>query len=535
MKLDSTTPIATKDPIKYVIYARKSSEDEGAQANSIPDQIKRCKDYADRTGKKYIAIIEEDKSAKYPNRRKKFKQMIDDVKSGKIEGIIAYHPDRLARNMLDAGIIIDLLTENYKKEEAPLKALAFPTTEFTNDSSGRLMLAVLFSLATNYSDHLSEVVQRGVTENLVQRGLSSGTPKWGYVRDEETGYYKPDGNFDKVRTAWEMVISGANQKQAIEYLQKEGVQRVTKITRKNKTKRVITIGKDTTLFRDSFYYGELRQSGEVIDLTKQQSDFKPMITRDEFVQAQKNLGGKGAKMALSVNRKGRDFLPLRGLVTCQECGKPMYVSASKGLGGRYVYYACKNKECSRCNKGVRGKVIFDGIYSLLDSIKPNTAAFKTYLDSLDEYIKVELADLKTEKASLNARLSQIKAKKKQADSQYLAVISLGEKAPKGASETAAEACNEIQEDLDNIMAEIANIDSVLADPDLIKLSEEEFSNLLKNACSKMKSGDLVQKDQIARLIFSNIQIGAKKDPHYLLNKEFEGLLKTEKIDSGAPD
>jgi len=50
--------------------------------------------------------------------------------------------------------------------------MAFPTVQYANDSSGRLTLAVLFSLATQFSEHLSEVVKRGVKSKL-GRGVSS--------------------------------------------------------------------------------------------------------------------------------------------------------------------------------------------------------------------------------------------------------------------------------------------------------------------------------------------------------------------------
>ena len=38
-----------KPLFRYVLYARKSSEDVGAQAKSLPDQIKDCLDYAEAT------------------------------------------------------------------------------------------------------------------------------------------------------------------------------------------------------------------------------------------------------------------------------------------------------------------------------------------------------------------------------------------------------------------------------------------------------------------------------------------------------
>lgn len=135
-ELDITT-------LRYVLYARKSTEDEGSQINSIEDQIRVCQDYARNHNLRIVKIIREERSAKKFNNRPKFSKMLAEFPK-KYDGIIAYHPDRIARNMRDAGIVIDMLNT----DNSIIKNMAFPTVQYANDSSGRLTLAVLFSLAT---------------------------------------------------------------------------------------------------------------------------------------------------------------------------------------------------------------------------------------------------------------------------------------------------------------------------------------------------------------------------------------------------
>lgn len=160
------------DPTKlrYVLYARKSSEETGNQFRSIGDQISDCKQYAAKNHLKIKAIVEEKKSAKVPNRRPLFRQMLEDIRAGKYDGILFWHPDRLARNMLEAGEIIDLIDNEI------IKDLQSPTFHFDNDSSGKMMLGMLFVFAKQYSEHLSESVLRGNANNL-KEGKSAGTPK----------------------------------------------------------------------------------------------------------------------------------------------------------------------------------------------------------------------------------------------------------------------------------------------------------------------------------------------------------------------
>ena len=95
-------------PLRYVLYVRKSSEGEDAQEKSIPDQIQYCKEYAERMGLLVVKTIEERKSAKVSGRRKEFTQMLNDIDNNKYDGILAYHPNRLARNSLESNMIIDM-------------------------------------------------------------------------------------------------------------------------------------------------------------------------------------------------------------------------------------------------------------------------------------------------------------------------------------------------------------------------------------------------------------------------------------------
>jgi len=123
--------------VEYVIYCRKSTDDSsGKQVQSIPDQIRACMRYAEQNNivikrkpenfsfesekelndedkcsdiddrrvyqeTRHYYIIKEQKSAKIPGERPKWKTLMSMVKQGKIRGILSYSPDRQARNMLE--------------------------------------------------------------------------------------------------------------------------------------------------------------------------------------------------------------------------------------------------------------------------------------------------------------------------------------------------------------------------------------------------------------------------------------------------
>lgn len=56
---------ARKD-LKFVLYARKSTEEDTKQVHSTDDQISACKEYASAAGDiNIVDVVEERKSAKY--------------------------------------------------------------------------------------------------------------------------------------------------------------------------------------------------------------------------------------------------------------------------------------------------------------------------------------------------------------------------------------------------------------------------------------------------------------------------------------
>ena len=95
---------------KYVLYARKSSEPDDRQILSIDSQIRELKDLAKKNNLKIVDVLTESKSAKEPG-RSVFNRIISDINNRKVNGIICWKLDRLARNPVDGGSISWMLQQ----------------------------------------------------------------------------------------------------------------------------------------------------------------------------------------------------------------------------------------------------------------------------------------------------------------------------------------------------------------------------------------------------------------------------------------
>ena len=101
--------------IRYFLYVRKSTDSEDRQILSIEGQIEECRQYAKKEGLLISSEFTESQTAKEPG-RPVFNEMIARIEKGEAEGIISWHPDRLARNSLDGGKIIYLIDKEIIKD-----------------------------------------------------------------------------------------------------------------------------------------------------------------------------------------------------------------------------------------------------------------------------------------------------------------------------------------------------------------------------------------------------------------------------------
>lgn len=152
---------------KFFIYARKSTDSEDRQVRSINDQIAELKELAKKENLEIVDIFVEKQTAKKPG-RPVFAEMLKRIEAGKAEGILARHPNRLARNSVDGGQII------YLVDTGVIKELKFPTFWFDPTPQGKFMLSIDSGQSKYYIDNLSENIKRGHRQKL-SRGC---VPKW---------------------------------------------------------------------------------------------------------------------------------------------------------------------------------------------------------------------------------------------------------------------------------------------------------------------------------------------------------------------
>jgi site-specific DNA recombinase len=521
--MDEDEEVIDPKKLKYALYVRKSTDDKERQQRSIEDQTAECEEMAAKVGMRLIKPYYEDhRSAKIANNRDEYKKMLEDLALGKFDGIMAYHPDRLSRNMIEGGELFELL------DKKTLKDLKFVTHYFTNDASGKMLLGISFTMAAYYSANLSQNVKRG-HKRAFKEGKSSGTPKHGYIRTKQ-GTYMPDGeNYDLVCEAWQMRKRGIGLREIAKYMNDKGYGRIIKDEKSQRFGETIVMSYQilSELFKDPFYYGLLIQKNKTYDLSAY--DFKIAVTEDDYNEVQRM---SRASISPLIKNRRMTFYPLRGMVKCSFCGRSMSPGASKSQRGtRYLYYRCVNTECTRKKKSIRGIEIFKFIYKLLEGgIELTAKDYQYYYDRLTSQADEQRVILQTE---INSKEGALKATKRRSKNIGLKIIDYAKDSPVWRLNN--EQLLKLEAEQKDLEDQITELKQQQTDPNQDVLTIEQFLNLAKNAGSKVKAANEVGKDHICRIIFLNLIVDERKVADYHLTEAYSKLEKMQNVRLGRGD
>lgn len=511
--------------VRFVIYARKSTDAEDKQQRSLGDQVSECTKLALKMGYNIVDTLTESESAKESDIRPVFMRMMKDLKAGKFDGVIAWHPDRLARNMKDAGEVIDFV------DKFIIKSLKFVSFTFDNSPSGKMMLGITFVISKQYSDQLSINVQRGIRLST-ESGKYINKSKHGYIKDPNS-FLRPDGhNFILIKQAFIKRLNGETLDSIANFLNESGYSRTNSLIGKT-YKGEMNKKKVAEFMKDPIYAGVLVYGGNVEVLTNIY-DFIPMITVEEFMSINKLNNEKEIfKLAnkFNIGNNQRANL-LNGKVICNKCGEKrtsvVQSKKSKTNTSFYYYYRCDTKGCSDNGKGIRAHIIIRFIKNYLNT-KPysNSKAYKAYLEEMKRISFVEVGELQRAKHSLTAKIVHKEQALKEFNESYLRESDVELK------ETAKEYIQSTKSEIINLRERIKDIEIEISQKSSASLSYQNYLKLFDSMAQTLdKTNKMSELDYILSKLFLNFTVDSKNVVSYELNEPFN-MLEEPKVTNGG--
>ncbi len=565
--------------MEYIIYCRKSSVDEEKQAQSIPDQIKRCMDFVDasngeivianrpkdfdifQTKKdkldiqnadpydkhiydsvKNLFVVTETKTAKTPYVRTKRRKIMKMVDKGEIKWILSYSPDRQARNILEWGELINFVDE----EKVSLKYTNF---HFEDTASGKMMLGVWFVFAKQYSDAIAENVGRGNKET-VWRGKNLWHKKRWYERipdgEQWEGYYRPNKNRSTVQQAFHMKLY---EYKSDEDIAKRMNQQGFEYKYKNRTIKASKQGV-SKLWKKPIYYWLLCLWENQSNQNEANPYFKPMISEDEFYiledRLRKNKWGQSYQKSKEENNP-LEILPKSFIHSKKKQLLSFWLPSKKRYRDKLtvlqeteptatlqdivtlknIIYNVGNKKSPDYKLSVKWEDIAIAILEKLDCLKISKKHYEEYLKVMKERLTQERKEhgeiLRQHTRSINHWKDQLtefittKWHLKQGDEAERKVYF----DHKNELEGRVKAIEEERETLNN------------KDKNSI-IEFEVFMDIMNSAGDYYAKASFVQKRKITEIFFSNIIVNNKKSLTVVVKPIFEPLFK-RKNSSGAGD
>lgn len=300
------------------LYLRVSTEDQAKEGFSLPEQKERLEAYCKFKGfviKDYYS--DAGISAKTGNYRPEFERLKEDIKSKKINTIIALKQDRITRSIFDWEELMRFLEEN----DAYLDCVNDDIN--TTNANGKMVSRILMSVSQQEIERTSERTKVGL----------AGAIKQGHIPHQAPLGYKHE-----------------NKKLVIDHLTKDVVIRIFELYHKGMSYQKIStlfnkeqvLGK--TNWRDSsivaileneIYKGDFVHGKRTKHPTYYENVVEPIVSKEmwEECQVQKKKNSKSYQRTLT-------YLFLQKL-RCPKCNRILGGKATQKKNGNiYYYYYC---------------------------------------------------------------------------------------------------------------------------------------------------------------------------------------------------
>ncbi|MEO0899599.1 MAG: recombinase family protein [Bacteroidota bacterium] len=411
---------------KYFLYARKSNESDDKQSKSIEDQITEMTTFAKQKQIKIVDVFSESKSAKAPNQRPVFSDMVSRIYNGEANGILTWKLNRLARNPVEGGQISWMLQQNLIRH-----IQTYGSQHFPHDNV--LMMQLEFGMANQYSRDLSELVKRSQRRKAERGWYPGAVPPVGYKfnRDKKPSsddpVILPDPiQFKLVKKVWDKLLKDElSLSQITKHARDIGVL--------NRHGKPFTLSSIHRILTNEFYCGYFTWKDELDELKQFKGRHKPMITLAEFERGRALLTGRKT----TAKKRVYDF-PFKGCIKCFECGcsitaEHKYQIICTGCGTKFsgknrqecpscslavhemnnpsivdkTYYHCTKSKGPCSQKYINGKDLEKQVVKLLESIMIPQCFHTWGIDQLKQHQSVELKEVEVIIGNLKKREQQV--------------------------------------------------------------------------------------------------------------------------------
>ncbi|MET0183188.1 MAG: recombinase family protein [Caulobacterales bacterium] len=318
---------------RCAIYTRTSTEEGLSQDfNSLHAQAEACAAYiASQAGEgwqKARKVYEDGGYSGGALNRPALLELLDEIKSGKIDVVVVYKVDRLTRSLADFAKIVEIL-------DAAGASFVSVTQSFnTTTSMGRLTLNVLLSFAQFEREVTGERIRDKFAASKAKGMWMGGVPPLGYdISNRALVINEPEA--ETVRALYRRYLEVKSIQVLTEELEKAGVRSKRHLTAKGVELGGVPISRGalTHILANPVYRGIVRHKGVF------HAGLHQPIIDEETWRAAQEARGVAIRRHRSLTRHSAMLVRL----VFDDNGNPMGPTATRKKGVLYRYYATRSR------------------------------------------------------------------------------------------------------------------------------------------------------------------------------------------------
>ena len=299
---------------------RVSTEDQAKEGFSLPEQKERLESFCKFKGYEIVEYYQDaGLSAKTGNHRPEFERLKNDIKSKKINTIVALKLDRITRSIYDWENLMTFLDEN----DAYLDCVNDEIN--TTTANGKMISRLLMSVSQNEIERTSERTKIGMAGAIKSGHIPHQAPL-GY-KHEDKKLVIDYATKDIVVRIFDLYYNGLSYKKISNLFNEEKV-----LGRDNWRDTTIT-----TILENEIYKGDFVHGKRTKHPTYYENVVEPIISKEMWAecQVQKKKNSKSYKRTLT-------YLYLQKL-KCPKCNRILGGKATTNKkGNAYFYYYCND-------------------------------------------------------------------------------------------------------------------------------------------------------------------------------------------------
>ena len=314
------------------VYVRVSTDDQRDNGYSIDSQLRMIKEYCEKNEYDIVDVYNDAGHSGKDLMRPEMQRLLKDIKTKKIDKLVAIKVDRLTRNNYDGFWLLNYCEEHDVKIELILEPYDVST------ANGEMIFGMNLVFGQRERKEIGARTKRAMKEMALEHIHPSKAP-YGYIRNKEDGHLEVEPiEAEVVKEIFELCKQG-NSTRGIATIMKDNNAYLKQ--GKWKSDRVYKI-LTNSIYIGIFEYGKYKRKSQ--DILRVENYCEPII--DEVTwNATRNVLVKNKH-----SNYGEYIHLFSGLVKCPICGDIMSSSESFKYpnGKQKVYYhlRCKNHNCS---------------------------------------------------------------------------------------------------------------------------------------------------------------------------------------------